>query len=105
MTDREPLLTIHQPPQETVEGALRNALQIAQLYGDPSVTVRGITQSALQDVARLLRHALAGLSEPNEAAISAALCWVPATVNADRRYVGRDCAAAILNAQLKGENA
>ena len=91
---------IQQPPIED----LRNALQVASLWLElpPGDSEHG---KAFADVARLLRHALEGLGEPNEAALQAAMPWVHDDSPYDagplaKRRAARDLAAAILNAQL-----
>ena len=56
MTDVTPLV---QPPIED----LRNALMIAEAWGSPDLS-DAETQVAFESVARLLRHALAQLGEP-----------------------------------------
>jgi hypothetical protein len=101
---------INQPPQED----LLNALTIAEMGKQGHYSGPGDAPSAFADVARLIRHALEGLSEPNAAAIRAARTFTdggpfggsPALAvphEADDYRRARDCAAAILHAQLKGQ--
>jgi len=90
-----------QPPVED----LRNALQIAQLWNDYGPYPNSGGKRPFGDIARLLRHALEGLGEPNEAALQAAMPWVHDDSPYDagplaKRRAARDLAAAILNAQL-----
>ena len=103
-------------PVETVEGALRNALTIAELWAvgvlvqatpQAQVEITAELTAAHRDVARLLRHALAQLGEPNTAAIDAAKVVLRernalAGFADDEVRYARDCAAAILDAQLRG---
>ena len=92
------------PPQPPVED-LRNAAQIAQAQADAWQGQSTPTWAAFQRIADLLRHALAGLSEPNEAAIQATMPWLWApdyATEEQRQRNRRDCAAAILKAQISG---
>jgi len=105
-------------PVETVEGALRNALTIAELWAvgvlvqatpQAQVEITAELTAAHRDVARLLRHTLSGLSEVSPAAVSEALVLIrclPAYAGLEALTVtereARDIAAAILDAQLRG---
>ena len=98
---------IQQPPIEDI----RNALQIAQLWIEANPAQRAATfaPTALGDIARLLKHALEGLSEPSLAAVQAAATMLREAGGAydneghvEPRYA-RDAAAVILHAQLTGE--
>jgi hypothetical protein len=102
MTDVTPL-----HPVETVEGALRNALTIAEMGRDGYL--HDEVREGYQDMARLLRHTLNGLSEVSPAAVSEALVLIrclPAYAGLEALTVtereARDIAAAILDAQLRG---
>jgi len=91
MTEVTPLV---QPPVEDIRNAAMIAESWALLNEDRGERIPAET---LWDIARLLRHALAQLGEPNEAAIQAARLWFPLLPNE-----ARDCVAAILDAQLRG---
>lgn len=88
---------IQQPPIED----LRNALQALVAWREESL------RGDLEDVERLLAHAIEGLSEPNAAAIHVATAMLRAAMGptafelADPR-LARDTASVILNAQLTG---
>src|SRR5712664_2430470 len=97
--------------QETVVGALRNALMIAQEWGRLDWgSAMTVPNAALKDsiasheaVARLIRHAIEGLSDPNLAAVQAAATMLrEAPENPSSRY-SRDTAAAVLRAAVTGE--
>jgi len=103
MTDVTPLV---QPPVED----LRNALQIAEAQievADIGMGPMSELVPTFESIARLLRHALAQLGEPNTAAIDAAKVVLRernalAGFADDEVRYARDCAAAILDAQLRG---
>ena len=92
--------------QETVEGALRNALQIADAYAElaPRPLSNGdqAQADAFASIARLIRHALDQLGKPNEAAIQAAKLFVDAAGPEHWERQARDCAAAVISKQLRG---
>jgi len=93
MTNVQP---IQQPPIED----LRNALQITQFHSHERVN----GSPAFDDIARLLRHAIMGLSEPNLAAMQAGailLAEWQGTPEPQRQL--RDTIQGILHAQLTGE--
>lgn len=102
---RGPFVTSTQPPAED----LRNALQVigAQLGAG---NVPAMDYVAFESVARLIRHALDGLGEPNAAAIRAARSYLfrceYSVTGGDLHNYGerdfRDCAAAVIRAQLSG---
>ena len=115
-TDR--VLSFHSPaPTETIEGCIRNALQISTAWGE--LGGQGSrTERAFDDITRLLRQALEGLGEPNEAAKDAMCDELRRMGNAvtevvtrgaqndapevlDNRWV-RDSTALVLNAQIRG---
>ena len=86
--------------QETVEGAIRNALQIAQVWEQDAY--RG-DRPAFLNIARLLRHALEQLGEPNLAAVQAAEVLLREWHGTpDEQRSARDTAAGILHAQMTG---
>lgn len=93
---------------ETPLGALRNALSLAELYGNPLGGESWYQcRCAHDDVARLIRAALAKLSEPSAGAIRAAQTLAPtvsigAHGEVNERWA-RDLCAAILHAQLTNE--
>jgi len=89
-------------PVETVEGALRNALTIAEMGRDGYL--HDEVREGYQDLARLLRHTLNGLSEPNATAIQTAYALIFGSDEAtpESLRVARDEAAAILSSQLRG---
>ena len=96
-----PFVTSTQPPAED----LRNALQIADMGRDGFLTSGADQAEALdgfRDIVRLLQHALQGLAEPNEAAITVAWGFLPRDILGDPRRHARDLAAVILKAQLSG---
>lgn len=104
MTDTIPLT---QPPIED----LRNCLMVAELGVDllHHIDHEQDAASAFGDIARLIRHALEGISEPNEAAIRfttrillAGMGERAFTLVPDGHRVARDIAAAILHAQVTG---
>lgn len=92
-----PVTPIQQPPVED----LLNALQIAQAWYDQTGML------PYGDIARLIRHALDQLGEPNLASIQAAATMLREAqaesqgFAVNQRYA-RDAAAAILKAQLTG---
>jgi len=97
---------IRQAPAED----LRNALQIVEMYGDPMVQAPGFPDHALfADIARLIRHALEGLSEPNEASLKVSREILRAALGSafellpesGERWV-RDTVAVIVRAQITG---
>ena len=98
MTDVTP---IQQPPIEDIRNATMIAESWALLNEDRGERIPAET---LRDVARLLRHALAQLGEPNEAAIQTAYALIFGSDEAtpESLRVARDEAAAILDAQLRG---
>lgn len=99
-----PVTPLHS--QETVAGALRNALTVAcmgrdGLYGGDSRTDH--IHSAFADIVRLLRHTLEGLSEPNLAAMQAGEVLLrewQGTPEPERQL--RDTIAGIVAAQVSG---
>lgn len=92
-----------QPPVEDI----RNAAQIAQSWAESRALSGSPYGDAFGDVARLLKHALAQLGEPNFASIQAAATMLRDApgpgdpTDFENRYA-RDTAAVILNAQLRG---
>lgn len=94
---------------ETVVGALRNALTIADMGRDGHLWENrelGYDEisPAFQDIARLIRHAIEGLSEPNLASIQAAEILVREYHGSlDDQRNARDVAAGILKAAVTGE--
>lgn len=97
---------LQQPPIED----LRNAQMIADMWALPIPAGRSMdtaeAQGAFGDIARLVRHAIEGLSDPNLAAVQAAEILtreIEESTAVDRLREARDLAAAILRAQLTGE--
>jgi|SRR6267378_8474118 len=92
--------------QETVVGGLKNALWIAELGRDGefgSLPRYDEAMGAFGDIARLLRHAIEGLSEPNLAAVQAAEILVREYHGSlDDQRNARDVAAGILKAAVTG---
>src|SRR4029077_5325827 len=105
MTTPQPIRP-EQHSQETIEGALRNALTIASVWADPAIRGEPEINDAFASITRLLKHALAGLGEPNESAVRAAglmFGFDLALHNAENvRREARDAAAAVISAQLRG---
>lgn len=99
------------PIQQSPADALRQALEIAETWTptishhDPEMSWRRI-QYEFEDIARLIRHALEQLGNPNVEAIRAADVMLRSydrnTADAASRRAAYDAAAAILNAQLTG---
>jgi hypothetical protein len=90
-----------QPPVEDI----RNALQIAQLWVEANPVQRFVLDApmAMGDIARLLKHALEGLSEPSLAAVQATEILMREWHGTpDGQRSARDTAAGILWAQLTG---
>lgn len=90
---------------ETVVGGLRNALWIAELGVDAIHHIDHEQDAAnhFEDIARLLKNVLEGLSEPNLPAMQAGEILIRelnGTVESQRNL--RDTIAGILNAQLTG---
>lgn len=97
-----PVVPIQQPPIED----LRNALQIAQACGDDPLVYEGVT-NIFKDIARLIRHAIEGLSEPNAAAIRDATVMLraamgPTAFELAEPRLARSVAEVILHAQVTG---
>ena len=102
MTDVTP---IQQPPLED----LQNARYIAQLWADAGDGETEAARAFASTCERLIDHALAGLGEPNEAAVSEALVMIrclPAyrslTAPGLTEREARDICAVIVAAQLRG---
>ena len=99
MTNVTPLV---QPPRDDIV----NALYIAELGGDGQYGGNNRydeVSSAFQDIARLLKHALEQLGEPNLAAVQATEILVREWHGTpDGQRSARDTAAGILHAQLTG---
>ena|SRR6267143_5423270 len=93
-----------QPIRESVIGALRNALQIAQFWGmGMSGFEETDTQRACTKIAELLGVAIEGLSEPNLSAMQAGEILLKewsGTPEPQRQL--RDTIQGILTAQLSG---
>lgn len=97
-----------QPIQQPCLEDLKNALTIADFW---QMGMEGVplidTQRAFRDIARLIRHALSQLEEPNAAAIHDATVMLRAAIGptafdlAEPR-LPRDVASVILHAQLTG---
>jgi hypothetical protein len=86
--------------QETAEGALRNALTIAQMGRDGYLDDDG---QGYRDIARLLKHTLEQLGEPSLAAVQATEILVREWHGTpDGQRSARDTAAGILHAQMTG---
>jgi len=80
---------------------IRNALQALVAWREESL------RADLEDVERLLNHAIEGLSEPNAAAIHAATALLraamgPTAFDLAEPRLPRDVASVILHAQLTG---
>lgn len=85
---------------------LKNALQLASVYGDKDVADSDAKQ-ALDRIRGLIAQALAKLGEPNNAAVEAAvLMFAELPPFGDETFPrkARDAAAVILHAALTGEN-
>lgn len=97
-----------QPIQQPVIEDLRNALQIAQMWVARNWDFEdaNAVDHAIEDIARLIRHAIEGLSEPSLAAVQAAAILtreIEESTAVDRQREARDLAAAILRAAVTGE--
>src|SRR5882672_8774885 len=95
-----------QPIQQPVLEDLRNCLMIAELGVDSIHHIDHEQDAAgcLGDIARLLKHAIEGLSEPSLAAVQAAATMLreaPDPGHVDILRYARDTAAVILKAQLE----
>lgn len=93
---------IQQPPVED----LRNGLMICEAWESPELS-DSETAVAFASVARLIRHAIEGLSEPNLASVQATAILLREARNelpgvADEPRYARDTAAAILHAAVTG---
>jgi len=104
MTDVTPLV---QPPIEDI----RNAAMIADSWASLPTLRKDpdMIRAALQDIGRLLKHALAQLGEPTAETVSEALVLMRClsafgSLNAPSvtEREARDIASAILNQQLRG---
>ncbi len=97
-------------PQETVLGAIQNALQVAMFGSEGYYCGAGTDHTAcaaFADIARLLKMAAGQLGEPNVNAVNAARQIVATGYHGagaddiDKRWT-RDLCAAIISAQLRG---
>jgi len=85
---------------------LRNALQLATLYGDKDIADSDAKQ-ALERIRGLIAQALGKLGEPNAAAVEATtlmLAELPPFTDSEFPCKARDVAAVILHAALTGDN-
>lgn len=100
-------MTNVQPIQQSIVEDLRNALTIAGMGRDRYFGVHPPSNDAIGafgDIARLLRHALDQLGEPNLAAVQAAEILVREYHGSlDDQRNARDVAAGILKAAVTGE--
>src|SRR5712664_758296 len=92
-----------QPIQQPVIEDLKNAQTMAELCGQQLYGISQIKED-FASIARLIRHAIEGLSEPNLAAMQAGEVLLrewSGTPEPQRQL--RDTIAGILHAQLTGE--